>query len=447
MDYLYKVAGFARSLAISEVSEAVKMRAKLLILDSLTAIVVGNQHSEVFILANSVTHSQTIGNNEQGFILGTDILTDYRTAALINGIGIVSDELDEGNQIAKGHPACHFFPALLSLALQNKKSGKDFLAAFIVNYEISTRMGASVQLKQSIHPHGNWGVFANGFGVGRLFGWTNENDYIQAAMLSTSFSMPTLWQSVLEGHQVRNITIGLNNFHTTLLPDLVMVGFSASTSTPEKIFNGVLADNFESAYITKDLGKEFYLLSSYFKFYPYCRFCHSPIDATMSLVEDMEINGIKEIRVDTYSLAAKLKEKQVDNEFAGKFSIPYAVANELINVKYPLLVGSKKEEINHELMKKVIVSEEKSYTDLLPNKRVTAVEIEWKNGDKKSTIVQRAKGDPDEDKLTEKVILKCTEYLSPLLGEEKVKQLIDSVFKLEQVEDLSTVINLLIKKA
>ncbi|AOV07414.1 MmgE/PrpD family protein [Sporosarcina ureilytica] len=446
MNYLDKVASFAHSLSIFNITEEVRERVKLLILDTFTAIVVGNQHLEVSQLADSVTSFKSTGNNELGFILGTNMLTDYRTAAFINGIGMVSDELDEGNQIAKGHPACHYFSALLMLALQNKKSGSDFLTAFIVNYEISVRMGASVQLKRSIHPHGNWGVFANGFGVGKLLGWENKNDYIQAAMLSTSFSMPTLWQSVLEGHQVRNIMIGLNNLHTTLLPDLVESGFSASAFTPEKIFNGVLADSFDTTYITKNLGEEFYLLSSYFKFYPYCRFCHSPIDATLSLIKGRKIDEIKGVYIETYSSAAKLKEQKVENEFAGKFSIPYAVAMELSNRRYPLINGREKERKIQELMKKIFVFEKKLYTELLPNKRITTVKIEWENGETNSTTVQRAKGDIDEYKLTEKVILKSKEYLFPILGEDKVERFIETVLKLDRVEELTTVIKPLVKE-
>lgn len=444
MNNINVVEEFATSLSLEQVPVDVLEKSKLLILDSLSAMVKGNQSVEVNKLINVIANNQqSDGECDQGIILGETNRCDSRMAALINGIGMVADELDEGNPLAKGHPAAHFMPSLLSTAFKHHVSGAKLLEGFIVNYEISARLGSVIKLKDSIHPHGNWGVFGNGFGIGKLLDWKDGSKYTQAAMLGVSFSMPTLWQSVLEGHNVRNVTIGLNNFHTTLLSDLGRAGFTASLSTLETIYKDILADQYHG--LPDDLFGTYYLLESYFKFYPYCRFCHSPVDAVIELIDEDGPNNIKRIRVITYGAAAKLNAQKVANEFAGKFSIPYAIAAELYEVYYSeSVINLNKDDMIQKLMELVTVTESKAHTELLPNKRVTTVEIELIDGSIKERTVERATGDPDEWLLKEKVIYKSKAILCSRFELNRVHHIIDMVLNIEKLEDITELKRLLI---
>src|SRR5690625_3705694 len=117
-------------------------RAKLILLDSFTAIALGAQKEKIISLIGNFSSEL---NNGEVPVIGTKTLLPKRDAAFMNGIAMVSDELDEGNPRAKGHPAAHFLPALLSLAMTEKVSGERLLTAFIVNYEISARLGETLQ--------------------------------------------------------------------------------------------------------------------------------------------------------------------------------------------------------------------------------------------------------------------------------------------------------------
>lgn len=443
--YLQTVAEYAISFSLEDIPEDVNLKAKLIILDSLGVIVSGNNHageSELLKTSNTAASFQLPNTIEKGYVIGTDKVTDYKTAALLNGIALVAEELDEGNQFAKGHPACHFFSGLLSLTSQNNRSGKEFLESFIVNYEIGARMGAAVKQKESIHPHGNWGIFANGFSVGKLLGWKNTEEYIQAAMLSTSLSMPTLWQSVSEGHQVRNVIVGLNNLHMVLLPGLVTAGFSATNLTPKILFEEVLADGFVSGLLDKDLGIVYYLEKTYFKFYPYCRFCHSSIDAALSLVGNMPLDDIKRIDIKTYKSAAKLKAQKVRNDFEGKFSIPFSVASELLNKQNSLIDDTNKKLHIKDLMQKVYVVEDENLTALLPTERHTEMNIEFWDQKPRSIVMKRATGDSDEVNLEWMVLEKFRKNVLPVLGIECTQQIIDSIYSLEKIDDFNAFLKL-----
>lgn len=434
-----RFVSFAKQFSINETDKLVIERAKLILLDSITAMALGNKYEKIIKLTKSIDNE----NAGQVPLIGTNKLIEKRDAAFINGIAMVSNELDEGNPKAKGHPAAHFLPALLSLSMTEGISGAKLLKAFIVNYEISARLGETLQLDDEIHPHGNWGVFGNGFGVGTLLDWIEDEHYIQAAMLSSSFSFPTLWKSVLEGHEVRNVIIGLNNYNTMLLPHLINARYTASISTGKGIYGGVLARQVTD--YSFDFEEEFYLLHTYFKFYPYCRFCHAPIDATLELIKNICFEDIKSIHIDTYSLAAKLNSQEVANSFAGMFSIPYALAQELYKFyEAKLDVSVDKEQIISELMKKIIVTENEQYTKKLLKGRITAVKIELSDGTFKEKIVDRAKGDADEAGLYDKVLTKNQEMLNRIFGETKAEKLIENLLHLDELENVSQLSALLV---
>lgn len=430
------LAKFVEPFSLEQVPDRVVERAKLMILDSIAAITYGNQDKKIKDLVTSFEEKTYVNLANRIPIIGTEKYLDERHATFINAIAMVSYELDEGNPKAKGHPAAHFLPALLAIAITNKLSGKKFLEAFIVNYEISARLGASLHLIEEIHPHGNWGVFGNGFGVGKLLNWDQES-MMRGAMISSSFAFPTLWNSVLEGHEVRNVIIGLNNLHTTLLPNLVHAGYSASTDTLSTLYSKVLGKEFNE--LPHDLGETYYILSSYFKFYAYCRFCHAPIDATLSLVKDIQLDDIKEINVRTYSLAARLDGKEIQNNFAGKFSIPYAIASELYEAyKHTLKPEIDKKQLIEYIMERIYVKEDANYTKQLSQKRITSVEVVLSDGRKLEKEVDRATGDPDEENLDQKIIDKSNMFLQSIYAEKKTKEIIEMILNIEHIQNMET---------
>ena len=90
-------------------------------------------------------------------ILGTNLKSDYLNAAFINGTAGTFLEMDEGNQFARGHPAIHVLPAILSISSKKNNNYKEFLEAFIIGYDVAARIGLACNLNLNMHPHGTWG--------------------------------------------------------------------------------------------------------------------------------------------------------------------------------------------------------------------------------------------------------------------------------------------------
>lgn len=437
MGFEQQLSSFAHNFSLEKVDQKVVDRAKLIILDSIASIVEGNLMQEPNNLAQRFSKLQS---SSVSTVLGTQFQSESHLAALVNALGMVSQELDEGNQLAKGHPACHFIPALLAVSEKDQKNGRQFLESFVVGYELGARVGASITLKENIHPHGNWGLIGASFALGKIEGFAYE-EYVQALAVSGSLPYISLWQPVLEGHRMRDLFIGLTNLNAVLLPNIVLSGYSGRIESIEEIYTQHLGTHFDSQRLVDEIGVKYYLMHSYFKFYPFCRFCHAPIDAVYRFkeMEDVTSEMIQEINVYTYASASKLNFQNVRNQFAGKFSIPYTMATTMVQLEHNIINVNERVK---ELANKINVFEDPEITKLLPKERKTRVEILLTYGKTLTLeVTQGLNAEPssNENELRQKVIQKADKMLRAVLGNEKSKTLIDTILELENVEDMREV--------
>src|SRR5690606_800882 len=62
-------------------------------------------------------------------------------ASLANGVSSHSLDLDDGHRLAQLHPGACIIPAALALSEANEKSGKDFITAIVVGYQVAIQLG------------------------------------------------------------------------------------------------------------------------------------------------------------------------------------------------------------------------------------------------------------------------------------------------------------------
>lgn len=427
-----QLAEYSSDFSLQAVDPEIIRRAKLLVLDSISAIVHGNRTPEPLRFSEQLSHLPNGGLLAS--VYGTELKLPPHLSAMANALGMVSQEMDEGNPIAKGHPSCHFFPAVLAIAESERRSGLDLLESFIVGYEIGARAGASITLKSSVHPHGNWGMLGSAFAVGKMSGFTKEQ-FINSLFLSGSLPGISLWKPVIEGHRIRDVHVGLNNLNAMLLPALLGAGYSSSPAALEEIYGGIIGQQFVPDRLVDGIGDQYLLMKTYFKFYPYCRFCHAPLDAVQQILSksQLELEEIDQIQVFTYSLAARLDEQQASNSYAGKFSIPYTLAGTLLS-------SEKDIQTVNGLAQKIFVYEDPEYSRLLPNERKARVVIFTKSGKQLQHEVHGASGDAGETGLEDRVIEKCRRLLAETSGWQKADALVERVMNLEQVSDMKALL-------
>jgi len=388
-------SSFLSQTRFDDIPSETVSRAKLIIADCVGAIVGGSAEPEMLAFTSSIKSSGT------SRILGNLKLTDPQTASFINGTAGTVLEMDEGHQFARGHPGMHVFPVLLA-ATENKTkpvSGKDFLTAFIVGYDIAARIGIGTSLNANMHPHGTWGVVGAAAAIGAL----NRLDEVQSAELlniASSLTLATSRKTMLEGGTVRNAYTGVANQMSYTAHTLLMAGFTGERDGIGSVFGGVVSSGFDVEGALESIGKRFEVNRNYFKLYACCRYNHAALDALWILIDKhpelKHPDQIDRIHIESYFLAAELDNPKPRNMLAARFSIPFAIATTLINrsSKVHSFTGDcLTDPATLALAARTKVSENCFMSSQLPDLRPAEVSITMKNGHNFKVGVKTNRGD------------------------------------------------------
>ena len=386
---------FLADTSFTAIPDNAVLAAKKIIADSFGVIVGGVAEADI----QAMIYQMQCMENGEATILGTSLRADMMTASLINGTAGTVLEMDEGHQFAKGHPGMHILPALLAYSEVNPISSEDFLKAFVLGYDVAARIGLASSLSPNMHPHGTWG----GVGAAAALGVVEKLDAIEIANLlniASSLTLATSRKTMLEGGTVRNTYTGVANQIAHLSLSLLKSGFSGEQDGINSVFGGVVSSRFDHNLAFEELGTRFEVCRNYFKLHACCRYNHATLDALHNLMEKHEtlanLDGIKNINVESYNLAAELEDPKPRNVLACKFSIPFAIATTLFHRSSDVLSFTEEARQHPEiqaLCQKVTIVENTSMTAQLPDFRPASVRVEMADGQRFETQVKTNRGD------------------------------------------------------
>jgi 2-methylcitrate dehydratase PrpD len=439
LSYLRELAGFACRARLADLPAPVLARARWVIADSLPVIAAGMQQPEMQAL---LKRQMTGAARGTAWVLGTRQRAGAFDAALLNGTAGTWLELNEGNLYAKGHPGIQVVPAAVALAQECGASGKELLMAVAVGYEVSSRISRAAQMKISVHPHGTWGTLGAAVAAGRLQGF-DERRMLELINVSATMGMATSRQTLLDGATVRNIFTGHSGYMGLMAARLVECGFTGEADSPASVYGKVLADGFDPAKATENLGREWILAQGYFKLHPTGRYVHSVIDALEDLLTrsgTLDIGNIARVEVKAYRLAAMLKEKRVTSSFGARFSVPFALATILYHGGSGLAPFEQAAVDNRAiqaLAARVEVEEDASYTARYPSEQVCDLRIVLSSGQVHEGRCTVTKGEPSKPHAPEELEKKFMQLGVAVWGEAVARRLLEGCLKLEELPDFA----------
>ena len=425
-------ANFIEKSADIKIPNATLHSAKLIVADCLGAIVGGMAEPEIRMLAESK------GDNVFEILDGTKRVADETISFLFGTAGTVL-EMDEGHQFAKGHPGMHIFPALLAAARNREFSGEEFLRAFIIGYDVGARIGLASNLNPNMHPHGTWGGLGAAAGLA-VMNKMNAQEASEYLNIVSSLTLATSRKTMLEGATVRNSYTGVSNkmAHVGLM--LLKAGFTGEQDGIKSIFGSVVSNKFDDKSAVELLGKRFEVSRNYFKLHACCRYNHAALDALWKIIEQhsevKNINQIEKIEVQSYNLAAELKDKNPRNVLACKFSVPFAIATTLANLDSGVLSFTENMRTNkniQNLCQKVTIVEDTNMTGKLPNLRPADVYIQMANGSTFKAQVTTNRGDWQDPYSEEELKQKFISLTTRLWSQEKAFNVYSKSMKLEKI--------------
>lgn len=425
-DHERAAAAFAASLNAADPPAEVRDHVGLVLADTVGAMVGGSTDPDTAAL----TEQYATEVASDATVLGTGHRLEPRFAALVNGTGGTTLELDEGHKYAAGHPAIHVLPAVLAVGERDGATTDDFLAAFVAGYEVGTRVArACYPLAEGYHPHGVWGAVGAAAGVARLRG-CDEATTLHAMRIAANSAQHTLMVAATEGATVRNSYAGKANLDGILAVDLAQAGFTGIEDGLSLHLFATAEEGVDATELSRDLGERWDVLGGYFKRHAACRYTHPTLDALDALGLDTPVapNDVESVLVETYPTAAGLKPTRPKNALQAKFSVPYAVATRLVRGH------SGKEAFTDEslgedafsLAGRVEVVVADDIAARLPDARSSRVTVRFTDGRELTEEVEHARGGAKRPWQEADLRAKFDDLVGPLLGDEAAAALWDA---------------------
>jgi 2-methylcitrate dehydratase PrpD len=421
---LTQLGDFASSYRYASLDQMTREALTRVIFDNFTVTIAGSELAESTRLRRAIPQLQ--GGTT---VLGSEVGYPMTDAVWLNGIAMVSLELDEGNKAIRGHASAHVFPLAIGLAEALDVPGSAFLEAFLAGHEVASRFGNAIVLHAGLHPHGNWGVTGAAAASARLLGLTAQQT-ARAIDNAATQALATPFAAALHGMAIRNSWIGAANILGYQAALTASVEDDVTVNGMGDYVFGDMLGQLDLSNLASDLGATFFVTSGYFKRHASCSYTHPPADAALALRQQLtpfDVADIEDVLVETHHLATPLATTQWPSRIAAMFSIPYVVATALKDGDCAPLRFDATARGDHErlaLATKVRIRLEPSIDSRLPNERGARLTVRLTNGQQLQVSVANPVGDADCGPFKEAELLTKS---TALLGGERAEQLLTAV--------------------
>lgn len=254
-DFTFELASFAANATFSTLSNSFAALLPVFFLDTFAVMLAGSVQPVYQSTAQAIT--RTYGHGATG---AAYIALDGKNSSLSGQMllmGLSSSDFEYEHNIEGAQPASAVLPSLLCLAAEHHNTGKEFLAALGVGYELATRIAAATTLQveevKGFHAAGLAGP-ATAAAVGTLLGW-NEST-IASAMGIAASSSSGLLAYLSTGADTRRLhpaRAGQLAVEAALMADAGVLGPRDVLENPQGYFNA-FSNNPKPRQLTSELG-------------------------------------------------------------------------------------------------------------------------------------------------------------------------------------------------
>ena len=375
-------------------------------------------------------------------VLGVPLRTTPETVAYLSAVAACALELDEGNKHAAGHPAAHVVFAAIAATLMSKAEtgGHRFLTAVASGYEVAARFGRATGRRAEWHTHGHWGATGAATAASLIMG-SDPQQVAAAVDAATGLMHVTPWATVLSGSFTRNLWMAGANQAGLSAARLARAGLVENTGQAAHSL-GTIVGTLDPDGLVEDLGGTWLAAEGYLKRHASCSYTHAAVDLVQSLraAEPRPAEEIVAVRVLTTSLARPLFGRNPHNRLAAMFSLPFVVANAVVNGRVdPLTMrpGSPEFTAAEAFSDRVSVAVSAELDGWLPDRRCTEVTFEYRDGSSAGLAQPNPVGDAQHFPLTEEDV---HDKLVALIGADSTRHVAEAVRRLVEDQAALTVI-------
>jgi 2-methylcitrate dehydratase PrpD len=464
--HIEKFAAFVSGTTVEALPAEVAGESKRILLDVIGCALAS---TEVSTGRMGVDYGRVLGGGrDEATVIGLDERMSVHGAAFANAELMAALDLHPNS--LPGHVAPYVAPVVLALGESRRSSGGQVLAALAVCHEMSFRFAQAMDRNRDIKDGKAdtspvLGYANTVFGITAAAAMMKElaQDSVADALGISGSTSPVnahrAWLMHVPTTTIKyNLVPGGQALHGLTSAFLAELGHRGDKQILDDTEFGyprfIGSRRWEPSKLTADLGTDWgFTAASFFKPYPHCRVTHPVIDA---LIEVIETNDIKPDEIESLTAYgeqwvsdfATFKNRNIKRPYDAQFSFPHglAIAAHLIppgkawqdpeNVYDPSVMS---------LMAKVVWKSHPDWASAVtadPNARPSRVEVVARG----TTFVGERtypKGNPSPDPstymTTDEIVAKFRHNAEGVISEEAVESVIGGVLNLEQVEDISTI--------
>ena len=447
------IARWACDLEFDDLTGDAIDAAKHFLYDSLGCALGGYQVHDVKLY---LEHARELGGNGVCTIIGSGEKSNPSIATLANALMIrAMDYNDIYWKQDPSHPS-DLIPAATTFAERDHRTGKDFITAIVLGYEIEMRLCefAIPGIRERGWHHATLTAFAAPIVAGWMLG-------LPWQQIQHAIGIAACHHCTLGGAVAGKLTMMKN----TVDPMATQAGVEAAMlakrgyTGPEGAIDGkeglmhCLGPDWDLSRLTDGLGDRFKIVDCGMKSYPTEALTHSPITATLHLVKEHQLRAedVKEVQIESIARAADILSDPAKYDPQGKesadHSLPYCIAAALAEGRVtPLEFTEEKlrdERLRAQMAKvKVVANEE--FERAFPAKQCTRVTITTANGRQLAHAIDVPKGDPRDPMTEDDLDVKFNALAGPVMtagGRDLLKR---AIFGLETCDDVAQLMKLTI---
>jgi 2-methylcitrate dehydratase PrpD len=456
--YTRGLAGFIAGLSYEAVPEAVRQRAKLLMLDAVGCALYGADLPWCRLLQQTLARVDT---TRECAVWGTALRLSAPHAALANGTAVQGFELDDVHRAGVLHVGAVVLPALLAVAeLTKRLSGKEFLAAALAGYETGPRVGLCMgpeHIGQGWHSGATVGVFAAAAAAARALGLDRDRTVHALGIAGTQAAGLMAAQY---GAMVKRMHAGRAAQSGLYAALLAQAGFTGIANVFEAPYGGFCTtfsrstDRFRLEELTAGLGQTWQTLGVALKFYACVGSNHTTLDALREMraerpfrAHEVEVVVVHGSQVTMDHVGWRYRPAGLT---AAQLNLPYCVATYLL--EGDCFVNEFTEDkvadpARLALAERVSVRHDPQITARgAKSRHMVRVELWLKDGTRMERTVEAPRGSEHQFASEAEVVEKFEKLAAKALARERIERLREALLGLEKLEDASLLAGLMARE-
>ena len=435
-----RLAQFAADTPAAQIPDAVLHQGKRCVIN-MVAVALHATQDPALQMVLEVFRAE--GAAKRASVIGGGLRTSLQNAAFANGLLAHLDDYDDTFFPTVLHPSAPTIPVALALAEHGHRSGRDFLVASVLGLEATCRVALAIQNMRHgavWHMTGTAGVFGGAAAAGRLLGMNAAQMAVTLGLAGTQASglRETFGTMTKAFHPARAAQSGL------FAALLVQQGFTSAGTILEGRhgFAAAFAPNdTDFNAITDGLGEQWQVMNNAPKPYASAILSHPLVDAMLALRRRPGVapERITCIHVRVNPLAIKLESRpEPATGLEGRLSFQHAMTAALVDGA--CLPAQFTDERVHDPVVAGLRSRIEVEGDAAVAQDQCEVTLTLVDGSVQVERVVHATGSPDNPVTDAQLDRKFLGLAGSVLPKARARRLLDTLWALEQVEDMATVL-------